>query len=339
VSADDVAAAASNGSAGPASFDLGRAVPFQDARDPVNLPVQRRWCDAMGVTNPVYLDRTLAQRSCFGRIVSPLAMLDVWTKPGLGYRRNVEDPIGGAYEALDAESFTSAVVVASELEQVRPLLLGENVRSTVMLESVSNEKSTALGRSRFVTSRQDFFVDEELVGQSRFVVMKFQPTSDQRRAGLPTSERTDGTDAATPQRDNLGTVRAAAMLTGKTTPETTIPITPTLIVAGALTTSDYYEVHHDRDTAKQRGSQDIFMNVHTTLGLVQRCIGDWLGPNARWHALQAKLGVPNYPGDTMIVGGTVTASDGATGRTTIDFRATNRLGPHATGSVEVTLPL
>jgi acyl dehydratase len=320
-------------------FDLGRSVPFHEARDPVNLPVQRRWCDAMGVTNPVHLNEAMARRSCFGRIISPLAMLDVWTKPGLAYRRNAEDPIGGAYEALDAEGFTSAVAVSSELAQNRPLVLGDEVRSTVILESVSDEKSTALGAARFVTSRYEFFVGNEPVGQSRFIVMKFRPARDHRRPAAAAGEGPDDPDAAAPQRDDLGTVRASTIRSGESTPAVSIPITSTLIVAGALMTSDYYEAHHDRDTAVQRGSRDIFMNIHTTLGLLQHCIGDWLGPNARWHALRAELGAPNYPGDTMVVGGAVAAVEAGTGRTTLDFRATNRLGPHATGSVEVTLPL
>jgi N-terminal half of MaoC dehydratase len=323
-----------------ALFDLDRSVPFHESRDPVNLPMQRRWCDAMGVTNPVFLDKSVAERSSFGRIISPLAMLDVWSKPGLQYHRNVEDPIGSAFETLEADGFTSAVVVGSELSQIRSLVLDEHVRSTVMLESVSDEKSTALGAARFVTSRQDFLVGDEPVGQSRLVVMKFRPTADQRRASQPpVAETATGTNPIrVASRDDLGTVLASAMFVGDKTPVVAIPITPTLIVAGALMSSDYYEPHHDRDIAQQRGSRDIFMNIHTTFGLVQRCIGDWLGPNARWHVLRARLGVPNYPGETMLVSGTVTAVDSASSRTTIEFRATNGLGSHATGSVEVTLP-
>ncbi len=319
-------------------FDLARAVPFHEARDPVNLPVQRRWCDAVGVTNPVHLDEGMAQRSCFGRIISPIAMLDVWTKPGLAYRRNAQDPIGGAYQALEADGFTSAVVVASELEQIRPLVLGDEVRSTVSLESVSDEKSTALGAARFVTSRQDFSVEDEPVGHSRFTVMKFRPATDRRRTGAPVGEPPDEPVAATPRRDLLGTVRASSIRAGESMTAFSVPITPTLIVAGALMSSDYYEAHHDRDAAVRRGSRDIFMNIHTTLGLLQRCLDDWLGPNARWHALRARLGVPNYPGDRMVVVGAVAAVDRSSGLTTIDLCATNGLGTHATGSAEVTLP-
>ena len=81
------------------------------------------------------------------------------------------------FELLDADGYTSAVVVSSELVQLRPLVLGDLVRSTIMLESVSEQKSTALGAAHFVTTRQDFLVEDEPVGHSRFTVMKFRPAA------------------------------------------------------------------------------------------------------------------------------------------------------------------
>lgn len=313
-------------------------MPFHVSRDPVNLPVLRRWCDAMGVTNPVHLDPEVAALSRFGGVVSPLAMLDVWTNPGLDYRRNSGDPIGGAFDVLDAEGYTSAVAVESHLTQERPLGLGDVVRSTVTLEAVSDEKETALGASRFVTSRRDFFVGEALVGTARFTVMKFRPATDERNPA-PASAPAPVAEPIVPARDELGTVRATGLHAGDELPTVTVPITATLIVSGALMTSDYFDAHHDRDAAVRRGSRDIFMNIHTSLGLVQRCVGDWLGPNAEWRAVRTRLGVPNYPGDSMVVSAELSAVDHATGDATIAFRALNQLGSHAAGSVEVVLPL
>ncbi len=129
----------------------------------------------MGVESPVHLDAEFASRSCFGRVVAPLTMLDVWTKPGLAYERDVSGPQGGAFETLDRAGFTSAMAVSSELAQERPLVVGDLVRSTLELEAVSPEKSTAVGPAHFVTTRQDFFVDDDLVGHARFTVMKFRP--------------------------------------------------------------------------------------------------------------------------------------------------------------------
>ena len=43
-----------------------------------------------------------------------------------------------------------------------------------------------------------------------------------------------------------------------------IPITTTMIVAGAIATRDFMPVHHDRDYAKKQGSPNLFMSILTT---------------------------------------------------------------------------
>jgi len=269
-------------------------------------------------------------------------MLDVWTKPGLAYERNPADPQGAAFESLDRAGFTSAVAVASELSQSRHLVLGDSVRSTIALEAVTPEKSTALGHGHFVAVRQEFLVGTEPVGHSRFTVLKFRPSGDRRQAREPTREPTQTPYAGgmeDVERDSLGTLLAASLRAGSPIPEVSIPVTTTLIVSGALTTFDYFDAHHDRDAAIRRGSRDIFMNIHTLLGLVERCLGGWLGPNTLWRSMKARLGVPNYPGDVMNVTGNISSTDAHTGRTTLDFFVTNSLGMHAQGSVEVELPV
>jgi acyl dehydratase len=45
-----------------------------------------------------------------------------------------------------------------------------------------------------------------------------------------------------------------------------IPITTTAIVAGAIASRDYQDVHHDAELARERGSKDVFMNILTTNG-------------------------------------------------------------------------
>ena len=59
-----------------------------------------------------------------------------------------------------------------------------------------------------------------------------------------------------------------------------IPQTRTLIVATAIASRDYQDVHQDPDLAKKRGSPDIFMNILTTNGFVGRYVTDWTGPEA-----------------------------------------------------------
>ncbi|MEU6016165.1 MaoC family dehydratase [Streptomyces sp. NPDC047515] len=116
-----------------------------------------------------------------------------------------------------------------------------------------------------------------------------------------------------------------------------IAVTRTLIVAGALASRDYQDVHHDAELAREKGSPDIFMNILTTNGLVGRYVTDRLGPSAVLRRVAIRLGAPNYPGDTMVLSGTVTAL-GDDGTAEVEVVGTNALGRHVTGTVTVGVP-
>jgi hypothetical protein len=119
-------------------------------------------------------------------------------------------------------------------------------------------------------------------------------------------------------------------------PDWELPVTPTLVVATALATRDYQDVHHDRDLAVARGAKDIFLNILTTTGLVQRYVTDWAGPAAVVRSCALRLGAPAHPGDTLGFTGTV-AGD-ADGVTTVDVVGTVAAGAHVTARVGVVLP-
>ena len=123
---------------------------------------------------------------------------------------------------------------------------------------------------------------------------------------------------------------------GEALPELVVPITATVIVAGAIASRDYQEVHHDRDLAVQRGSRDIFMNILTTNGWVGRFVTDWAGPEALLRRVDIRLGAPNHPGDTMRLSGRVVAK--GDGELRVEVTGANRLGDHVTGSVTLALP-
>jgi hypothetical protein len=114
---------------------------------------------------------------------------------------------------------------------------------------------------------------------------------------------------------------------GETLPPLSIHGDPTFIVSTALATRDFENVHHDRDKAQQRGSKDIFVNILTDTGLVQRYVTDWAGPRAVVKSISLRLGVPWYAYDTLTLTGTVTAvdDDGLIG---LDIVGRNSLGDH-----------
>ncbi|MFF1472754.1 MaoC family dehydratase [Streptomyces mirabilis] len=126
------------------------------------------------------------------------------------------------------------------------------------------------------------------------------------------------------------------MRTGDELPPLEIEITRTLIVAGAIASRDYQDVHHDAELARHRGSPDVFMNILTTNGLVGRYITDHFGPDAALRKVAIRLGAPNYPGDTMVLTGRVEEVEGDTA--TVRVVGANGIGRHVTGTVTVTLP-
>ncbi|MFF5307398.1 MaoC family dehydratase [Streptomyces sp. NPDC013161] len=126
------------------------------------------------------------------------------------------------------------------------------------------------------------------------------------------------------------------MKAGEELPPLEIEITRTLIVAGAVASRDYQDVHHDAEAARQKGSPDIFMNILTTNGLVGRYITDHFGPGAVLRKVAIRLGAPNYPGDTMVLTGRIEETDGDTA--TVRVLGANGIGRHVTGTVTVTVP-
>ncbi len=118
-----------------------------------------------------------------------------------------------------------------------------------------------------------------------------------------------------------------------------VPVTTTLIVAGAIASRDYMPVHHDRDFANSQGSKDIFLYILTTNGLCVKFLHDWAGPEAMVKKLSIRLGVPAYPNDPLRFEGSVTGKSVADGEGLVEvtFKGTNSLGDHVKGTAVLSL--
>jgi hypothetical protein len=134
------------------------------------------------------------------------------------------------------------------------------------------------------------------------------------------------------------TVRYETVEVGAELPALDVPITSTLVVAGAIASRDFTPVHHDKSVAQAQGMGDVFMNILTTNGLVGRFVTDWAGPDAVVKNVAIKLGTPNLPGDTMKMAGKVEAKDDAEGVVEVSVVGSNSWGDHVTGKVKVALP-
>jgi uncharacterized protein len=116
-------------------------------------------------------------------------------------------------------------------------------------------------------------------------------------------------------------------------PDRVIEVTPTFVIASALATRDFQDVHHDRDRAVARGAKDIFLNILTTTGLVQRYVSGW-APDAVVRAVSIRLGVPCHAGDTLTLSGRAAPADGDEQVVAVTGRC--GLGDHVTATVRIT---
>jgi hypothetical protein len=126
-------------------------------------------------------------------------------------------------------------------------------------------------------------------------------------------------------------VSGPTVTVGTTLPELALYGDPTFIVATAIATRDYQDVHHDRDKAQAKGSKDIFVNILTDTGLVQRYVTDWAGPTAVIKTIALRLGVPWYAYDTVTFRGEVTAVEDVLVK--VKVVGTNSLGDHVIATV------
>ena len=135
-------------------------------KDPVNLPMIRHWCEAMGDTGPAYEGPDA---------IAPPTMLQAWTMGGLSGHEGRSAAYDELLTLLDDAGCTSVVATDCEQEYVRALRPGDEVTFDTLIESVSERKTTKLGTGYFVTTRTDIRVGQELAGTHRFRILKYAP--------------------------------------------------------------------------------------------------------------------------------------------------------------------
>ncbi|RPK94281.1 MULTISPECIES: bifunctional MaoC family dehydratase N-terminal/OB-fold nucleic acid binding domain-containing protein [Streptomyces] len=156
-------------------------------KDPVNAPMIRHWCEAMGDTSAAYRGPDA---------IAPPTMLQAWTMGGLSGHTGGADRTDGAdspgrtdgaggtgrtatydemFALLDGAGYTSVVATDCEQEYLRPLRPGDRITFDTVIESVSPRKTTKLGTGYFVTTRTDVRADGEPAGTHRFRILKYRP--------------------------------------------------------------------------------------------------------------------------------------------------------------------
>lgn len=135
-------------------------------KDPVNEPMIRHWCEAMGDANSAYAGADP---------VAPPTMLQAWTMGGLSGHQGRSAAYDELFALLDGAGYTSVVATDCEQEYLRALRPGDEITFDAVIESVSERKTTKLGTGHFITTRMDVRAGGEPAGTHRFRILKYAP--------------------------------------------------------------------------------------------------------------------------------------------------------------------
>jgi hypothetical protein len=153
-----------------ARAQIGREFAPVLACDPVNAPMIRHWCEAIG--HPFEWNEA---------IEAPATMLQCWLFPGPTRARPPGSAAADAswvLELLREGGYSAVVTVNTEMDLERPLHPGDELDYVSMLESISEEKRTGLGAGRFLGFRWTVRdAQGDVVGTLRFTHLAYQPSA------------------------------------------------------------------------------------------------------------------------------------------------------------------
>ena len=179
------------------SFVGQSAGPATRGSHPVNEPMIEHWVEAMGDYNPVYVDDDAARAAGFPGVIAPPTMLQAWIMRGL--RASLEADSGRSdsdsaptandqvMTLLNEAGFTSVVATNCDQHYERPLVPGDHLSVTSVIDAISGEKQTGLGTGHFLTNRLEYRDQHgELVATMLFRILKFKPgTAPGAKAAAP----------------------------------------------------------------------------------------------------------------------------------------------------------
>jgi uncharacterized protein len=154
---------------------------------PVNEPMIEHWVEAMGDFNPVYVDEAAARDAGFPGVIAPPTMLQAWIMRGLrasldadagrsSGEESAESPNDQVMALLNEAGYTSVVATNCDQHYERPLVPGDHLSVTSVIDSISGEKRTGLGIGRFLTNRLEYRDQHgDLVATMLFRILKFKP--------------------------------------------------------------------------------------------------------------------------------------------------------------------
>jgi uncharacterized protein len=295
-----------------------------------DFPVERGYlwtsCASVENGNPLFWDDAVAERLTGGPVAPPTT-LSLWMRPhhwqpgGTGPRL----PLQVHFDLKERLDLPEAVVTDSVVSFGEPVRPGDVITTREVLRSISEPKTTKLGTGRFWVIDVEYRNQQGgVVGVETYTALGYIRSGSVATAADPDTPAADvgfgarslPPDApskppnATPA-DPAGAPQRlhGQIAVGEALPPLRHHVTATTVVLGALASRDWRPMHHDVDFAVNRnGTRDIFLNTPNQQAWFERYVTDWTGAPGRLGRLRFRMRDSVYPGDTMVLTGTVEGS-------------------------------
>lgn len=257
----------------------------------INWPMIKLFCGVAEDANRSYWDEDFATAQWSG-IVSPPAMVQLpWLMP-LPWK-----PGGESWPrpALIATSVplpgTTMINAESDVEYLRPVLVGQRLAMQDELAAVSPLRETPIGAGHFVTTIGEYrTVEGELVARATGLMFRYTP----------------GAGASTRSRRAVSEGEGDSSK-GEPIPPIEIELSHQKVILGVAATQDFFPGHCDPEYARAQGARAIFSGTPVVQAIVDRAITDWSGPTTFIRRRKVVMRQPLLAGDRIRSRGWVSA--------------------------------
>jgi acyl dehydratase len=316
----DLPASAVAGGAAVEQVEKMIGVPLYE--ETAEFPVERGYvwttCSSVENGNPLFWDDSVATALTDGPIAPP-TMLSAWFRPHhwAPGRDREKLPLQVHFDLKERLALPEAVIKENTMVFYEPVRPGDVLRTRQILRSVSDEKTTRLGKGRF------WVIDVEYenqrgrrVGVESYTGFGYRRDGSPRAGGIarqgrrqPDSQGAEargdpaaGGIAPADAQPSWEALRLSEVVVGDRLPTLRYDVTATTVVLGALASRDWRPMHHDKDFAVDRnGTKDIFLNTPTQAAWFERFVTDWTGPTGRLGKMSFRMTGSVFPGDTMMI--------------------------------------
>ncbi len=263
----------------------------EGVRLPQNVSAEaiRRFAEAVGETDPIYLDEDYAKTTPYGRIIAPPTFCftlryppipDIWIAPA------------GRIHAMQSFSYN------------RSLFAGESVMCGQRLSN-AYEKEGRNGVMVFLEQERTVYDQAgEVICSNRMTTITRGSLFEARNAAASAGE-------SALRQQPAQAVSTPIFTQGQSLPAITLPpVTRMDIVKYAGAVWDHNAIHLQDEAAQEVGFPSVIAHGMLSAALQGRVAQKWTGGGYSFTGMQMRLNKPVFPGDELTFSGTVTQVQG-----------------------------